>query len=36
MLICIVIHIKRAKGGVETQRRLVFATFLKTTIFRLT
>jgi hypothetical protein len=27
MLICIVIHIKRAKSGVEAQRRPAFATF---------
>ena len=36
MLICIVIHIKRAKSGVETQSRPAFVTVLKTTIFRLT
>jgi hypothetical protein len=36
MLICIVIHIKRAKSGVEAQKRSALATFLKTTILRLT
>jgi hypothetical protein len=36
MLICIVIHIKRAKSGVEAQRRPALATFLKTMILRLT
>jgi hypothetical protein len=36
MLICIVIHIKRVKSGVEAQKRPALATFLKTTILRLT